>query len=110
MLCRLITVVLEKISGAKNPPQNRIPVKQDIKTILEYSAKKKKTKGTLAYSVIYPATNSDSYCSRIYHCPLNNLPEVLYLLICDLLVPKNAANIVPFLNQAYNCYFYHTKK
>jgi hypothetical protein len=44
--------LLIKINGNKFPPQKKIAIKQDINTILEYSAKKKKTNGTEAYSVM----------------------------------------------------------
>lgn len=46
--------------GKRYPPKNRIVVKVEIRIILEYSAKKKKTKITAECSVINPATNSDS--------------------------------------------------
>ena len=42
--------LLTKTKGNINPPQKKIAVKVDIRTILEYSAKKKKTNGTEAYS------------------------------------------------------------
>lgn len=48
------------IEGNKYPPKKRIVVKVDIRIMLEYSAKKKKTKITAECSVINPATNSDS--------------------------------------------------
>ena len=47
-------------SGIWYPPKNKIEVIQLNKTIEQYSAKKKKTKGTLECSVKKPATNSDS--------------------------------------------------
>ena len=47
-------------SGIWYPPKNNIEVIQLNKTIEVYSAKKKKTKGTLECSVKKPATNSDS--------------------------------------------------
>lgn len=46
--------------GKRYPPKNKIVVKVEIRIILEYSAKKKKTKITAECSVINPATNSDS--------------------------------------------------
>lgn len=46
------------------PPKNRIAVKADIKTILQYSAKKKKTKIIPECSVKKPATSSDSASGR----------------------------------------------
>jgi len=47
-------------SGHMISPKNKIEVIQLNKTIEVYSAKKKKTKGTLECSVKKPATNSDS--------------------------------------------------
>lgn len=47
-------------AGRRYPPKKRIVVNVEIKIILEYSAKKKKTKITAECSVINPATNSDS--------------------------------------------------
>src|SRR5271154_705457 len=46
------------------PPKNKIAVKADINTILQYSAKKKKTKGIALCSVKNPATSSDSASGR----------------------------------------------
>lgn len=56
----LMKVSLGKISGIIYPPMNRIAVKALISTILQYSAKKKKTKIIPECSVKKPATNSDS--------------------------------------------------
>ena len=47
-------------SGKLYPPKNNIELIQENKTIEEYSAKKKKTKGTLECSTKNPATSSDS--------------------------------------------------
>jgi hypothetical protein len=49
-----------KISGKSQPPKNNIDVIQLNKTILEYSLRKKKTKGTELCSTKKPATSSDS--------------------------------------------------
>ena len=50
------------------PPKKNITVIQENSTIELYSAKKKKTKGTLECSVKKPATNSDSkiYLAKRY--------------------------------------------
>jgi hypothetical protein len=48
----------------KYPPKNNMLVKTHIKTILEYSAKKKKTNITAACSVINPLTSSDSASAK----------------------------------------------
>jgi hypothetical protein len=48
----------------KYPPKNSILVKTQIKTILEYSAKKKNTNITAACSVINPLTSSDSASAK----------------------------------------------
>lgn len=58
--CKLIKESLINNSGIWYPPKNNIEVIQLNKTIEAYSAKKKKTKGTLECSVKNPATNSDS--------------------------------------------------
>jgi hypothetical protein len=58
--CKLIKESLINNSGIWYPPKNKIEVIQLNKTIEAYSAKKKKTKGTLECSVKKPATNSDS--------------------------------------------------
>lgn len=58
--CKLIKELLINNSGIWYPPKNNIEVIQLNKTIEAYSAKKKKTKGTLECSVKNPATNSDS--------------------------------------------------
>jgi hypothetical protein len=46
--------------SSKYPPKNNIVFKIHIRTMLPYSAKKKKTNITAACSVIKPLTNSDS--------------------------------------------------
>lgn len=45
----LMNVSLGTISGIMYPPRNRMAVSADISTMLQYSAKKKKTKHSLAY-------------------------------------------------------------
>jgi hypothetical protein len=52
------------ISGIMYPPMNRIAVNADIRTILQYSAKKKNTKIIPECSVKNPATSSDSASGR----------------------------------------------
>lgn len=64
ILWMLMNVSLGTISGMMYPPRNRIAVKADISTILQYSAKKKKTKIIPECSVKNPATNSDSASGR----------------------------------------------
>lgn len=64
ILCILKKVSLTKSSGINQPPVNKIAVKVDIRTIDEYSPKKKNTKITLECSVKKPATNSDSASGR----------------------------------------------
>lgn len=64
MLWRLIKESLLNISGNEYPPRNRIAVKVDISTILQYSARKKNTKIIPECSVIKPATSSDSLSVR----------------------------------------------
>lgn len=49
-----------RLKGNKKPPKNKIVFRAQIKIILAYSAKKKKTKIAAECSVIKPATNSDS--------------------------------------------------
>jgi len=50
------------------PPKNRIDIKTDMRRMLPYSAKKKKTKIVAECSVKNPATNSDSI--KIYNIKL----------------------------------------
>jgi hypothetical protein len=57
-------VLFINISGILYPPINNIAVIQLNNTIELYSAKKKKTKGTLECSVKKPATSSDSASCR----------------------------------------------
>src|SRR5437868_12529435 len=51
---------IKELKGSKYPPKNKILVNADIRTIQEYSARKKKTKTAEACSVMKPLTNSDS--------------------------------------------------
>lgn len=53
-------------SGKLYPPKNNIELRQENKTIEEYSAKKKKTKGTLECSTKKPATSSDSFNIKFF--------------------------------------------
>ena len=58
--CKFIAVLFINSSGKLYQPKKNIAVIQENSTIELYSAKKKKTKGTLECSVKNPATNSDS--------------------------------------------------
>jgi hypothetical protein len=58
--CILIIVLLTNNSEQLYPPKKKIALMLLNKTIELYSAKKKKTKGTLECSVKKPATSSDS--------------------------------------------------
>ena len=49
-----------KFNHESQPPQNMITVKELIKIIEPYSAKKNKAKPILAYSTLNPETSSDS--------------------------------------------------
>lgn len=60
ILCKLIKESLTKSSGIIYPPKNKMAVKVDISTILQYSARKKNTKIIPECSVKKPATSSDS--------------------------------------------------
>lgn len=60
ILCRLKKVSLTKTSGINHPPINNMAVKVDIRTIEQYSPKKKKTNIIELCSVKKPATSSDS--------------------------------------------------
>ena len=62
--CKFITELFMNISGILYPPKKNMAVIQENNTIELYSAKKKKTKGTLECSVKKPATNSDSASCR----------------------------------------------
>ena len=55
---------LTNTSGIIYPPKNKIAVNADINTILQYSARKKKTKIIPLCSVKKPATNSLSASGR----------------------------------------------
>lgn len=79
--CILTNVSLTKTSGISQPPVNKIADNVDIKTIEEYSPKKKKTKGRDECSVLKPDTNSDSL-NRIYVLSLRikYLPIKAYLI------------------------------
>ena len=52
---------IKVLKGVLYPPKNKIAVKVLKITIPVYSNKKKATKIKAEYSVINPATNSDSY-------------------------------------------------
>jgi hypothetical protein len=50
----------KKLTGAFQPPKNKITIKLDNKIILAYSPKKNNAKVIDEYSVLKPETNSDS--------------------------------------------------
>ena len=62
--CKLRKDSFTNSTGILYPPKNNTAVIVLNKTIELYSAKKKKTKGTLECSVKKPATNSDSASCR----------------------------------------------
>ena len=53
-------MIMKIIGTAIDRPKNKIKNRVDKTRILVYSAKKKHTKGIAEYSVINPATSSDS--------------------------------------------------
>ena len=55
---------VSKKEGRLDPPRKKMADKADMMMMLEYSAKKKKTKGMAECSVKYPATSSDSLSGR----------------------------------------------
>jgi hypothetical protein len=54
--------------GANHPPKNRITVKEHIRIILLYSAKKKRAKLIAEYSTLYPETSSASASGKSKGC------------------------------------------
>ena len=64
MLCTLMNVSFTISSGMWYPPKNRIAVSVLIRTMLQYSARKKNTKMIDECSVKNPATSSDSASGR----------------------------------------------
>jgi hypothetical protein len=55
---------IEIFSIGSQPPTKKITVKQHIKIILEYSARKKKANVIDEYSTLYPETSSGSASDR----------------------------------------------
>lgn len=53
----------KEIHGNQPPKKHRV-IKDDIRIMLAYSAKKKRTKPTAEYSTLKPETNSDSASGR----------------------------------------------
>src|SRR3954452_15205792 len=51
-------------TGGSQPPRNRIVVSEHISTIATYSPRKNSRKGVEEYSIIWPATSSDSASTR----------------------------------------------
>jgi len=64
MACVLIKVSLTTSSGITYPPKKRIAVRELMRTIDAYSARKKNTKIIAECSVKNPATSSDSASGR----------------------------------------------
>ena len=64
ILCRFTNVSLMKSSGILYPPRNRMALSVDIRTMLQYSPKKKNTKIIPLCSVKNPATSSLSASGR----------------------------------------------
>src|SRR5262249_30752309 len=53
-----------KSNGGSQPPRNNIVVNAHIKTTATYSPRKKRRKGVEEYSIMWPATSSDSASTR----------------------------------------------
>src|SRR5688572_24261682 len=51
-------------SGGSQPPRNRIVVRAHISTMATYSPRKNSRKGVDEYSIMWPATSSDSASTR----------------------------------------------
>src|SRR3954452_9737601 len=51
-------------TGGSQPPRNRIVVSEHISTIATYSPRKNSRNGVDEYSIIWPATSSDSASTR----------------------------------------------
>ena len=108
--CKLKIESLIKSSVKLYPPRNNIAEILLNKTIEEYSPRKKNTNGTEECSVKKPATNSDSKIQNtatakkrkvidyliflILYLFNNNLPDLKYLPIVELLRLKYLANSI----------------
>lgn len=57
-----------KLNIGNHPPKNKITVKEHIKMILLYSAKKNNAKLIAEYSTLYPETNSASASGKSKGC------------------------------------------
>src|SRR6476620_11445533 len=53
-----------KLNGGSQPPRNRIVVRAHISTTATYSPRKNSRNGVDEYSIIWPATSSDSASTR----------------------------------------------
>src|SRR5262245_50037242 len=53
-----------KSKGGSQPPRNRIVVRAHMRTIATYSPRKKRRNGVDEYSIMWPATSSDSASTR----------------------------------------------
>jgi hypothetical protein len=61
---RLTTLLFTKDSDAPYPPRKRVAVRALMRTRLQYSSRKKRTKGNPEYSVKKSATSSLSASGR----------------------------------------------
>lgn len=89
ILCMLKKVSLMNSSGISQPPINKMALKVDIKTIEQYSPKKKNTNIIELCSVKNPATSSDSFI--IANCCAASPYLFLFLFIF------NKVPVFPFL-------------
>src|SRR5690606_38147563 len=53
-----------KLKGGSHPPRNRMVVSAHINTMATYSPRKKSRNGVEEYSIMWPATSSDSASTR----------------------------------------------
>src|SRR5690606_14379606 len=53
-----------KSNGGSHPPRNRMVVSEHISTMATYSPRKKSRNGVEEYSIMWPATSSDSASTR----------------------------------------------
>jgi hypothetical protein len=76
--------------GYKYPPKNSIDVSAQIRTILAYSAKKKKTKTTDSYGDLggNPSPRGDDCINHCSPCKVTQLPVSMFFLIVSHLTLK----------------------
>lgn len=87
---------IKLIIGRKDkPPKNKTPTKYLIKIILPYSARNKKAKPPLPYSILNPDTNSDSPSAK------SNGVRLVSAKIDTSHIKKTGINI--HTNQISNC-------